>query len=143
MARLERRREVELLLERVPAWASARVDVTAVALVGSWARGEEGPGSDVDLVVLTEDPLAYTEGDDWIEPLAPGASLVRTGDWGAVVERRLRLPSGLEVEVGVGRSSWAATAPVDAGTLRVVRDGLRSVHDPRGLLARLLGATDS
>jgi predicted nucleotidyltransferase len=143
VAASERRREVELVLERARVWASARTDVAAVALVGSWARGAEGPGSDVDLVVLTDDPLAYTEGDDWVEALAPGASLVRTGDWDAVVERRLRLPSGLEVEVGVGRPEWATTAPVDSGTLRVARGGLRIVHDPRGLLATLLEAADS
>ena len=33
-----------------------------------------------------------------------------------------------------------STAPVDPGTRRVVEDGLRVVHDPRGLLAALLSA---
>jgi len=137
----ERRDEVELLLERARDWASSRADVAAVALVGSWVRGEEGLDSDVDLIVLTDDPPAYTQEEDWIGALAPGASLVRTGDWVAIVERRLRLPSGLEVDVGVGRPTWAAVAPVDPGTQRVLRDGLRIVHDPRGLLAALLDAT--
>jgi len=91
-------------------------------------------------VVLTEDPTAYTESDDWIDELAPGAKLVRTGDWVAIVERRLLLPSGLEVEVGFGRPSWAATEPVDPGTRHVVRDGLSAVHDPRRLLAMLVAA---
>jgi len=140
VARPERRREVELVLQRAQVWASARTDVAAVALVGSWARGEEGPGSDVDLVVLTDDPGAYTEHEDWIDELAPGATLVRTADWAAIVERRLRLPSGLEVEIGLGRPSWAATAPVDPGTLRVVRDGLQALYDPARLLAALVSA---
>jgi predicted nucleotidyltransferase len=75
------------------------VDVVAIALVGSWARRDETPESDVDLVVLTDEPTAYTERDDWVDALAPGAVLVRTGDWHAIVERRIQLPSGLEVEV--------------------------------------------
>ena len=140
MPSAELRREVETLLERAATWAAARDDVLAIALVGSWARDAAGPGSDVDLVVLTEDPAAYTARADWIEALAPGGVLVRTADWVAIVERRLLLPSRLEVEVGFGRPSWASTAPVDPGTRRVVEDGLRVVHDPRGLLAALLSA---
>lgn len=140
MASPGRRREVEALLERAVAWAAAREDVVALALVGSWARDAAWSGSDVDLVVLSDDPAGYTERDDWIEGLASGAALVRTGDWGGVVERRLLLPSGLEVEVGIGLPAWAETSPVDPGTRRVVRDGLRALHDPRGLLAALTSA---
>ncbi len=112
----------------------------AVALVGSWARGEALAGSDVDLVLLTHEPAAYLEDDGWIEQLAPGARLVRAASWGAIDERRLLLPSGVEVEVGLGRPSWADTDPVDPGTRRVVRDGLRPVFDPAGMLTALADA---
>lgn len=140
MASSDRRREVEALLARAVTWAAAREDVVALALVGSWARHAGRSSSDVDLVVLSDDPVAYIEREDWIEGLVSGAELVRTGDWGGVVERRLLLPSGLEVEVGIGLPSWAETSPVDPGTRRVVRDGLRVLHDPRGLLGALASA---
>lgn len=140
MASAERTREVAALLDRATAWATGRADVAAVALVGSWARHEARRSSDVDVVVLTEEPAAYTECTDWIEELEPGARLVRTGDWGPIVERRLRLPSGLEVEVGIGRLSWADASPVDPGTRRIVADGLRPLYDPRGVLAGLVSA---
>ncbi|HET8741344.1 MAG TPA: nucleotidyltransferase domain-containing protein [Gaiella sp.] len=132
--------EVDAFLDHVGRWAASRGDVAAVALVGSWARGEAQAGSDVDLVVLTHDPAAYLEHDGWIEQLAPGTRLVRAASWGAIDERRLLLPSGLEVEVGVGRPSWADTDPVDPGTRRVVCDGLRPVFDPAGLLAAVVAA---
>jgi predicted nucleotidyltransferase len=135
-----RRRDVGSLLARAAAWADARDDVAAVALVGSWARGAERPDSDLDLVVLTDDPAGYLERDDWVDELQPGAELVATRDWGTIVERRIRLPSGLEVEVGIGRPSWADTSPVDPGTRRVVRDGMQALYDPRGLLAALVDA---
>ncbi len=141
MASNARRREVAELLERAAAWAAARHDVVALALVGSWARGAADADSDVDLIVLTEDPAAYATRERWIGELAPGAHLVRTGDWGPIVERRLLLPSGLEVEVGIGRPSWAGSSPVDPGTRRVVRDGLHALHDPQGLLAALVPAS--
>jgi hypothetical protein len=131
---------VEAFVSGAAAWAAARVDLAAAAIVGSWARDAAREDSDVDLVLLTNEPSAYTEREDWIAGLAPGATLLRTGDWGAIIERRLLLPSGLEVEVGVGLPSWAETAPVDPGTRRVVRGGLREVYDPHGLLAALAAA---
>jgi uncharacterized protein len=135
--------EVERLLEHAASWAAAREDVAAAALVGSWARGAARADSDVDLVLLTESPARYTEDESWIEELAAGASVVRRADWGAITERRLRLPSGLELEVGVGRPSWAGVDPVDAGTRRVVTDGMRPLHDPRGLLGALADACEA
>jgi molybdopterin-guanine dinucleotide biosynthesis protein A/predicted nucleotidyltransferase len=135
-----RRQEVEALLDGAARWAAARGDVVAAAVVGSWARGAARHDSDVYLVILTTDPASYTEGGDWIAELAPGAEPLRDGDRGAIVERRLLLPSGLEVEVGIGPPSWAAAGPVDPGTRRVVRDGLRALFDPHGVLAELIAA---
>ena len=129
--------EVRHLLGRVAEWAPGRRDLQAVALVGSWARGAARAESDVDLVLLTDDPALYTERDGWISELG-GQALVRTKSWGAITERRFKLPGGLEVEVGVGRPSWASAAPLDAGTRRVAHDGLRALYDPKGLLGLLL-----
>jgi predicted nucleotidyltransferase len=129
--------EVEALLNVLARWAPERRDVRAVALVGSWAYGAPRPDSDVDVVLLTEEPALYTDAEEWVEELG-GVGLVNTQSWGAITERRFVLPSGLEVELGVGRPSWAAVAPLDEGTRRVATDGLRAVYDPDGLLAALL-----
>ncbi len=67
--------------------------------------------------------------------------IVRTADFGAIQERRLRLPTGLVIEVGIAEPSWAATDPLDAGTGRVVRDGMVPLHDPHGLLNALRSRT--
>lgn len=121
------------------AWAPARPDVRAIAFVGSWARDEARAESDLDIVLLTDTPGAYVEDDGWIVEL--GASgVVRTMRWGAITERRIALPSGLEVDVGVGEPSWASTTPVNPGTRRVVSDGMRVLHDPDGLLRALVAA---
>jgi predicted nucleotidyltransferase len=136
----ERRHEVDAFITGVEKWAATRSDLAAVAVVGSWARGAERQDSDLDLVLLTQRPSVYVEGDERIQGLAPTATSLRTGDWGEIVERRLILPSGLEIEVGIGHPSWADSAPVDPGTKAVVRNGLCAVYDPRGLLAELAAA---
>jgi predicted nucleotidyltransferase len=128
---------VEAFIHDVAAWAATRDDLAAAAVVGSWARDAARHDSDVDLILLTSNPSAYTEREDWITQLAPGAELLRTDDWGAIIERRLLLASGVEVEVGVGLPSWAESAPVDPGTRRVVRDGMRAIYDPHRILAAL------
>ncbi len=134
-----RAEEVRGVLRRVRRWAADRPDVVAVGLAGSWARGTARPDSDVDLVVLTRDRDGYL-GRDWVAGLF-GARVadLRTRRWGPLLERRLGLPGGLEVEVGFAPESWAGD-PVDAGTARVVADGFVVVHDPSGLLTRLVGA---
>jgi hypothetical protein len=91
----------------------------------------------VDLVVLTTEGARYLEHDDWIAGLGADR-LVLTRSWGPLTERRVLMPSGLEVEVGIAAPSWAAVDPVDAGTQQVVTDGVRVLYDPAGLLATLL-----
>ena len=135
-ARLKgRRRQVDRLLGDLMAWAERRPAVAAVVLVGSYARGGERMASDVDLVVLTSDPDGCSAGSGWFAGLRPGSRLVRQQSWGPVEEQRYRLRSGLLVEVGVAAPSWAAV-PLDAGTRRVLADGHRVLHDPRGTAGR-------
>ena len=133
-----RRAEVDGLLDRVGSWLGDRDDVVAVGLLGSWARGNATDESDVDLVVITREPASYTDGEVWIAGL-PGARLVRTQQWGPfLTERRLVLPSGLEIDVGITDRRWASTDPMDDGTARVIADdGLLTLYDPGGVLAAL------
>jgi predicted nucleotidyltransferase len=129
--------EVGAFLDLLPGWAQQRRDVRAVALVGSWARQAPRPESDVDVLLLTEEPSLYIEHEDWIKQLG-GVALVTTRVWGVITERRFRLPGGREVELGVGSPSWASVIPVDEGTRRVLTDGLLALYDPGGLLEELL-----
>jgi uncharacterized protein len=134
---VRRRLDAEAFIRAAATWSATRADLVAAVVVGSWARGDARDDSDVDLILLTNDPGLYTESEQWIDELAPGAVLINTADWGAIVERRLALSSALEVEVGIGRPSWADTAPIDPGTRRVVREGFRPIFDPIDLLAAL------
>lgn len=129
------------LVAAVLAWARRRPDVHAVGLAGSWAHGTADDASDVDLVVLCDDPQLYVHTRSWTaDALGVDAPLVRTCRWGVLVERRVAPPGAPEVEFGLVTPDWARTDPVDPGTARVVGDGLVPVHDPHGLLAQVVAA---
>lgn len=133
-----RRQEVELLLDRVAAWAATKPDLVAVAMVGSHARGTARADSDVDLVFMSSEPWRYTEDEDWAHEL--GGEIRATAHRGALIEQRVKIPSGPELDIGIGSPHWASLTPVDPGTQRVAREGLRIVRDPEGILARLVQA---
>ena len=139
-ARLKgRRRQVAALLLAVTAWAAGRTDIVGVLLVGSYARERPRIGSDVDLILITTHPARYLDHDEWLTELAPHGRLIRAQQWGAVTERRLRLRTGLHVELNVAHPTWAGV-PLDPGTRRVLAGGARPLHDPHNILRDALTA---
>jgi predicted nucleotidyltransferase len=140
----ERLEEYERVVRSVADWANQQRDIVGVAVVGSWARGAARMDSDIDLVILTTEKERYVIADDWVEPaLALDAEVVRRQEWGPVTERRVRLQSGLEVEFGFTAPSWAATAPVDPGTARVISDGCVPLVDHGGYFHQLISRLQS
>jgi predicted nucleotidyltransferase len=119
-------RVARLILD-VQTWASARPDVLGVALVGSYARGAAKPDSDVDLVVLCEHPRAYLEDESWIWKFGTPARMARE-DWGRVTAIRVWFVGGLEAEIGIADRAWAS-APLDAGTRKLIEDGFVVLYD--------------
>lgn len=136
----DRRREVEGLLARFREWAEGRPDIAAVGLAGSWAHGDARMDSDLDVMLVSEEPEFYVETDAWARELG-GVRIVETRRWGPMMERRFVMPSGFEVEVGVGLPSWLD--PADEGVRRTIEDGVSIIYDPKGLLAHSLNASGS
>jgi predicted nucleotidyltransferase len=132
----ERAAEIEEVIRGVTRWAGRRDDVVGVLLVGSCARDDAGPESDVDIVLLSHDTGRYA-GTDWADDLELGDA-AGTREWGRITEHRFVTSSGLEVDLGVGPLEWADISPIDPGTRQVVNDGARVLHDPTGILAMLL-----
>jgi uncharacterized protein len=130
------------VLEAAAAMARSEPSILAIALVGSCARGTAGPESDIDLVILADDPVPLCRRSDWFTRFGP-VVLQGQREFGDVTERRLRRDDGVEIEVGLTAPSWADTDPVDGGTARVVREGFTIVFDPDGLLAQLQAAVTS
>jgi predicted nucleotidyltransferase len=124
-------------LAAVASWGAAQPDVTGVALVGSYARGSANSSSDIDLVVLTHCPERYIRHMDWAKAFGH-VRQQQTEDWGRVTSLRVWYEDGLEVEYGLATPEWA-TPPFDAGTRRVIEDGMLVLFDRDGLLRALAG----
>lgn len=133
----ERSQQARSVVDLVTAWVAEREDVGGVVVVGSWARQAARMDSDIDIVVLTDNPR-YAEASVW-KYLLDG-EVVRLQQWGPLREVRVRRRSGFVVEIGVVPMSWADTDPVDPGTHRVISDGHSVLHDPAGRLAALSAA---
>ncbi|MGE5094272.1 MAG: nucleotidyltransferase domain-containing protein [Betaproteobacteria bacterium] len=121
---------VSSFLEAFTNWATRSPHVVAAALVGSHARGDATPNSDVDVVILCEAPGDMLAGD-W--PRTFGEIESRSiEDYGALRSLRVYYRCGIEVEFGVATPSWAAV-PLDPGSKAVIADA-RILHDPDHLL---------
>lgn len=132
-----RRRQAEAVIARLTEWVQNRDDVVGLAVVGSYAYNRPRMASDVDLVLLTTSPDNYLHDLAWAEPLDHRARLIRTAQWGPMSERRIRLTSGLQVELGITTPAWLSL-PLDPGTANVLRDGHRILHDPHTLFTKAL-----
>ena len=74
---------VDHFLSSVTDWAAARLDITGLALVGSYSRNETRPNSDIDLVLLTANPQTLLEDVSWVSQFGEVESR-ETECWGRV-----------------------------------------------------------
>jgi predicted nucleotidyltransferase len=125
-------------LDRVTEWAAHQPAIAGVALVGSHARGEARPDSDIDLVLLCMEPDAFLTETSWINHFG-AVETCQTEHWGRVTSLRVYYKACIEVEFGLTSLGWAAL-PVDPGTKHVVAQGMRILWDQAGLLGRLRDA---
>jgi predicted nucleotidyltransferase len=124
---------VDQFLNEFVAWAASQPDLLAVGLVGSYARHAATPESDVDLVLLARQPRRYLDDTGWARRFGPLRDQ-RVEDYVRLVSLRVWYADGLEVEYGLTDPTWAA-APLDAGTARVIGDGLRVLFEREPLLS--------
>ena len=122
-------------LARIGDWARVQDDVQAVILLGSQARAEHKADqwSDIDVVLIADDPDRYLGSSDWLEDL--GSSLVTVVEpWalGGGLERRVLFRSGMDVDfafvpTAVARDLVAMTT--DPAVQRVLGRGIRVLVD--------------
>jgi hypothetical protein len=126
---------VDALLSEFASWCASREDVIAAVLVGSHARGTATDDSDVDLLLVCNDPDAYVSDSTWVSHFGP-VDKTSTEDYGLVTSLRVFYSDGPEVEFGFTTAAWAEQ-PLDSGTAEVLDAGYRVLYDPKALLAGL------
>jgi len=114
-------------------WATKRKDIRAAALVGSYARDAATAESDVDLVIITEDPQRYLTNTDWARVFGIVITKTTEND-GGLTSYRVWYESGLAVDYGFTTREWVKT-PLSKGTKQVTDDGLRVLFEKEVLLS--------
>jgi hypothetical protein len=87
----------------------------------------------VDLVIIAEDPDRYLNNTDWLRVFGIVITQ-KVEDYGKLTSLRVWYESGLEVEYGFTTRDWAKS-PLDAGTKRVIEDGMRVLFEKERLLS--------
>ena len=118
---------VDVFLHKFTSWAMAQSGIDGVALVGSRARGTSNKDSDVDLIILVSNATRYLESTEWLSTFGE-VELSQNEKWGSLETVRAFYRGGLEIEYNFASPAWAEV-PVDAGTRRVVNNGIRILFD--------------
>lgn len=125
---------IRSFLDAFVGWTSDQADVQAIALVGSYARGAARDDSDIDLVILTNQPEKYLNDFGWTERVGT-VEKHQTEGYGKLTSVRIWYQNGPQVEYGITTPDWAA-APLDAGTREVISDGMIVLFERGILLSR-------
>ena len=118
---------VRAFLQSVVEWAKNEPDLLALALVGSHARGEASPESDVDLILLLRNPKEYLNNRDWISEFGEPRHIDQE-DWGKVTSLRVLYTEEFEVEYGLSNLEWGSD-PSDEGDAHVIGNGLIVLYE--------------
>jgi aminoglycoside 6-adenylyltransferase len=91
----------ERLIERFVQWAQTEDNIRAAIVIGSRARVEHPADewSDLDILILANDPAPYWETDDWLHNVGnPWLTFVEPTPDGRGFERRTLFEGGLDVD---------------------------------------------
>ncbi len=122
-------------------WAITNKEVESILLVGSYARNEATPESDIDLVIIVKNQKLFLENYNWIR-LFGKVKEISFEDWGRVQSIRVFYDNYYEVEFGIAESIWTEI-PVEQETYRIVNDGCKIVIDKSGKLQLLIDEVSS
>ena len=126
------------LIDQIVEWGINTHIVSAICLVGSYARGDARQNSDFDLIILSEDPQILITDQKWRNSFGE-IEKSSIEDWGILKSVRTFYKDGTEIEFGITSLDWA-TVPLDPGTLKVVTDGMKILYDPNNILKKVVQA---
>lgn len=104
-------------------------------MVGSYARHEQRPGSDLDLVVVTSDRQNLLQHADYTARFGK-VKQTQTEYYGANISIRASYEDNSELEIGLVTPDWLSQ-PLDDGTKRVLQDGYLVLYDQHNSFKKL------
>jgi predicted nucleotidyltransferase len=125
----------EKYIKKVQRWAYYNEGILGLALIGSYARHQAKPESDIDFMIICGENLKLENDLSWINRFGKVKSC-NIENWGIVTSIRVFYKDGQEIEFGIASKEWA-NLPVDVGTHRVISDGMIILKDSIKLLSAL------
>ena len=132
-------KEINGFLEKVRKWAAPQSNIKVILLVGSYARGQAHDESDIDLVMLTDEPEKDLQVPSFAGTFG-SIDRIEKEYWGRVTSFRIWYQDGFEVELGITTPDWIFDDPLDAGTLRTITGGAEVVTDKTGKVERIIAS---
>lgn len=136
--------EVHAFLRVIALWVNARSDLNGLALAGSWSRGNARRGSDLDLLILADNPEKYAADQHWLYPIPLPAPFRIVSYWGraygTVWSCHALLQPTAKLELTFAAVDWASSDPIDEETRQVISDGFEVLVDKGGCLQRIVEA---
>lgn len=121
--------DISNFLREVKQYGENSNNIVSIVLVGSYARGEERSDSDIDLVIITENPDELIDAEMFASRFGKTVKIEKEY-WGRVTSLRTWYENGMEVEFGITTPIWYSK-PIDAGTFRTLNDGYKVIVDKR------------
>jgi hypothetical protein len=94
-------------------------------------------------MLLVPEPQTFRSDEHWLSEIDWAGGRVadwRDAEYGLAWSRHVELEPHCEIEFTFSTLAWAATDPIDTGTLNVVSGGCRILVDKRQLFGSLLTA---
>jgi aminoglycoside 6-adenylyltransferase len=130
----------DALIDMFVSWAKTDDNIRAAVVVGSQARTEDHPAdewSDLDLLVVANDPQPLWEQSDWLRNIGvPWITFVEPTPDDGGYERRVLFEGGLDVDFApIGAADLRALAgrPLPPVLADILRRGVRVILDKDGL----------
>jgi aminoglycoside 6-adenylyltransferase len=134
----------EQLIDRFAQWAQKEHNIRAVLVVGSRARVDHPADqwSDLDLLIVANDPPMFLEDTDWISKIGiPWLTFLESTGDGNRMERRVLFEGGLDVDltpISTAQVMLMVSGPLPPDAADVLRRGTRLLIDKDDLGRQLL-----
>jgi aminoglycoside 6-adenylyltransferase len=140
---------MEQILERCIAWAKGESGIQALAIVGSRARNDvvADEWSDLDLIVVVDDPESYLTRTDWLLQIGhPWLTFLEPTPIGGLLERRVLFDGLHDVDwtfIPVSMvEDWRDHGVPDEVVL-VFQRGVRTLLDRTGAITEMLASVST
>jgi aminoglycoside 6-adenylyltransferase len=140
---------MDRIIERVIAWAQPRPDIRAAFVAGSRARANHPADdwSDLDVVIVADDPQPYLASAEWLSAIGEvRLTFLEPTAVGGLTERRALFDGGLDVDITFVPTEFVQHMlqhAIPAEVAQVFQQGVRILFDKDATIAGLVHAPHS